>query len=178
MWDSIDPGRQETSSYSAFARVRQTTNSDSLPDAKADFWPMNIAGDLADFGNWWLSETTDTLTAVSRRRQSRVDYRIRAGSGAVHVERPATGEVIELSLDDLGQNLRRFVKRSRTKDRRWIELVLEAGRFLERPLSAFRLPKRRAGAGRAAGSVWQVDALPVSAPRCTSGSPQLLPEFI
>lgn len=104
---------------------------------------MNIAGDLADFGNWWLSETMDTLPVVSRQRRNRADYQIRIGGGAVCVGRLATGETVELSLDGLGQNLRRLIKKSRTKPR--IELILEAGRFLERPLSAFRLPKGRAG---------------------------------
>jgi general secretion pathway protein L len=105
---------------------------------------MNIAGDIGDFGDWWLSETIDTIAAVSRRRQSRADYRIRVFGMAAHVGPLATGEVVELSLDDLGQNPRRLFEIGRTKHRPAVELILEAGRFLERPLSVFRLPRGRA----------------------------------
>lgn len=103
---------------------------------------MSFAGDLADFGSWWLSEARQSVQRLTSRHGQASDYTLRVGRAAIRLDRPRGGEKAESILDNVDQ-LPGYLKSNRSRPAR-VELVLEDNRYLERPLSPFRLARTRA----------------------------------
>lgn len=106
---------------------------------------MSLSSDIADFRDWWLDELRGMLPAAMRGdRRKRPDYIVSVNKTLAHIRQPADGNIAEVSLQDLPEELSKLVRLNGSAKRPLIELVLEPGRYLERQLGPFRLPKRRA----------------------------------
>ena len=106
---------------------------------------MPLGSDIADFRDWWLDELRGMLPAAMRGdRRKRPDYIVSVNKTLAHIRQPANGNIAEASLRDLPEELGRLVRLDSKAKRPLVELVLEPGRYLERQLGPFRLPKRRA----------------------------------
>jgi general secretion pathway protein L len=105
---------------------------------------MSFARDIGDFRDWWLEELQAIPSAATRprsRRHPQVEYEISVAREATRVQRLADGATFETTPQELSDSLSRLFATERQPR---VELVLEPGRYLERQLSSFRLPKRRA----------------------------------
>lgn len=107
---------------------------------------MSVSGDIGDFRDWWLEELRALLPVVRRDRTAKrrqCDYRIHLARDRLTIRRPAGDVAVETTLQDLAGELGTLFRTAR-QHQPTVEIVLEPGRYLERHLAGFRLPKRRA----------------------------------
>lgn len=105
---------------------------------------MGFASNLADMLDWWLAEVAGLLPARSHDRYEQANVVAEIGRRAVRVRRPDGTPLFEATLADFRGELARHIQLGTIGQRPLIGLVLEVGRALERPLTPFRLPPRRA----------------------------------
>lgn len=106
---------------------------------------MSLSSDIADFRDWWLDELRGMLPAGTRRDwRRRPNYTVSVNKALAHIRQPADGNIVEVPLHGLAEELGRLIRLNDRAKRPLVELVLEPGRYLERPLGPFRLPRRRA----------------------------------
>jgi general secretion pathway protein L len=107
---------------------------------------MSFGQDLYDLGDWWLDELRGMIPARFKNdptRRQAPDYKINVGKTSLQIVQ-LRADTIETSLQDLANSLVALTNVASAPKRPVVELILEPGRYLERRLAPFRLPKRRA----------------------------------
>jgi general secretion pathway protein L len=103
--------------------------------------------EIHDFVDWWLEEIRTMMPAGVRRCATscaRPDYTVRVAKDSVLVRYQANADAVEVPRQELAMQLGNLSGLDPKEKGPLVELVLEPGRYLERHLAPFRLPRRRA----------------------------------
>jgi general secretion pathway protein L len=105
---------------------------------------MPARGDLADLHDWWLAEFWASVLSIFAREQRFANYTLVVGKDSFALREQASGNESELGANDLVADLSRLVSSGRRRELPVLDLILQRGRYLQRHLAPFRLPRRRA----------------------------------
>ncbi|MCR4265792.1 PilN domain-containing protein [Nitratireductor sp. ZSWI3] len=107
---------------------------------------MPLGADVRDFLHWWRQELHQLLPSwiCARIASPRLpDWVFHVSRDDIRVDRPGGEEILSFSTDDM-ESLAADIEALLPVPRCQVEIRLTPGRYLERKLAPFRLPRQRA----------------------------------